>query len=73
MRTALAVGYYVFRWWNKPGAILIVTIKPDAWCRRADIGRGKRLHREAQTQTNAAERSLRCRQEYARTAPQAGT
>ena len=37
---------------EKPGGIPIVTINPDAWCRRANVGRGKRRHREsAQTQT----------------------
>src|SRR5262245_12379527 len=37
---------------EKPGGIPIVTINPDAWCRRANVGRGKRRHSEsAQTQT----------------------
>ena len=37
---------------EKPGGIPIVTINPDAWCRRANVARGKRRHREsAQTQT----------------------
>src|SRR5262249_33535043 len=55
----LAVGCCVFPCCKKPGGILIVTINPDAWYGWADAGRGKRLQ-SAQTQTNAAERSLRC-------------